>query len=478
MSRHSGLSLLLFCLLHSFSLIFSSLPKLPQSFIQENKDSKISHEDYWHTTSPPVSSRQLTEGDVGDVTTFAGATLSSGSINGIGTNSKFNQPFRISISSDGVFALVADSITHLIRHIVITTAFVTILAGLAGSSGSTNGIGTIARFKNPLGICISPDGVYALVAEHDNNLIRQINISTASVTTFAGSSLGTLNGIGTTARFNKPVGITISPDGLYALVADHFADLIRHIIISTVSVTTFAGSSTGSTDGIGSNSQFNKPYGVSISPDGVYALVADRDNHLIRHMIISTASVTTVAGVALSTGSTNGVGTNANFNGPRDITISPDGVYALIGDTLNNLVRKIIISTSTVTTFAGSLTSGATNGIGTNSRFKLPHGVPISPDGVYALIADRDNHLIRKIMTGGLTISPPSVAPSVVPSASPSVSPTSLPSVPPITRFSFGVKIGDEGILGPGKAMLVEYLQDARRGQPLPPSLLSLSVMI
>jgi hypothetical protein len=88
-------------------------------------------------------------------------------------------------------------------------------------------------------------------------------------------------------------------------------------------------------------------------------------------------------------------------------------------------------------------------------------GVVISPDGVYALVADRNNHLIRLIIISATT-------PSVFPSPAPSVSPTSLPSVPLVTRFSFGVKIGDEAILNHGKAILVEYLQDPRRGQTLP----------
>ena len=44
--------------------------------------------------------------------------------------------------SDGVFALVADTNNHLIRHIVISTASVTTLVGMAGSAEPINGIGT------------------------------------------------------------------------------------------------------------------------------------------------------------------------------------------------------------------------------------------------------------------------------------------------------------------------------------------------
>jgi DNA-binding beta-propeller fold protein YncE len=364
-----------------------------------------------------------------------------------------------------VYALVADYGNHLIRQIIISTALVTTLAGGAGSFGSSNGVGTIARFKNPYGVSISPDGVYALIADYNNRLIRHIIISTASVTTLAGEtgSAGSTNGVGTIALFNNPIGISISPDGVYALVAEDSNDLIRQIIISTASVTTLAGEtgSAGSTNGVGNIALFNNPIGISISPDGVYALVADYGNHLIRQIIISTALVTTLAGAG-SFGSSNGVGAVAKFNRPVGVSISPDGLYALVTDYNNRLIRHIIISTASVVTLAGVAgSSGSTNGVGSNALFNYPLGVVISPDGAYALVADRNNHLIRLIIISATT-------PSVFPSPAPSVVPTSLPSVPLITRFSFGVKIGDEAILSHGKAILVEYLQDPRRGQTLP----------
>jgi hypothetical protein len=234
-------------------------------------------------------------------------------------------------------------------------------------------------------------------------------------------------------------------------------------------VTTLAGAgSAGSTNEVGTIARFKNPQGVSISPDGMYALVADSSNHLIRQIVISTASVTTLAGLAGSPGSTNGVGTIALFKNPVGVSISPDGMYALVADSSNHLIRQIVISTASVTTLAGVAgTPGSTNGVGTIARFNQPVGVSISPDGVYALVADRFSHLIRHIVISTAT-------PSVFPSPAPSSSPTSLPSVPPLTRFSFGVKIGDGAILGPGKAILVDYLQDPRRGQTLPPPPLSL----
>jgi hypothetical protein len=81
----------------------------------------------------------------------------------------------VAISPDGVFALVADYYNNMIRHISISTAFVSTLAG-STSSGSVNGIGTNARFDSPFGVAISPDGSLCLVSETINNQVRQVDI--------------------------------------------------------------------------------------------------------------------------------------------------------------------------------------------------------------------------------------------------------------------------------------------------------------
>ena len=197
-------------------------------------------------------------------------------------------------------------------------------------------------------VLLESDGVYALVAEWSGHRIRRIIISTVSVTPLAGGVEGSpasVNGIGTNSGFHTPSGVSISPDGVYALVADRFNNLIRHIIISTASVTTLVGRGSGSTDGVGTNSGFSSPHGISFSPDGVYALVVSWGNPLIRRIIISTASVTTLAGLAGVSGSANGIGTNARFKNPAGVSISPDGAYALVIDTSNHLIRRIILST-------------------------------------------------------------------------------------------------------------------------------------
>ena len=101
---------------------------------------------------------------------------------------------------------------------------VTTLAG-TGSSGSTNGTGTAASFKEPAGI--TTDGTNLYVAE-SNHMIRKIVISTGVVTTVAGSTTsGSANGTGTAASFDRPAYLTT--DGTTLFVSDYNNHMIRQI---------------------------------------------------------------------------------------------------------------------------------------------------------------------------------------------------------------------------------------------------------
>jgi hypothetical protein len=319
------------------------------------------------------------------VTKFAG-TGSSGSADGTGTAASFQNP--VGITTDGTNLYVADARNHLIRKIVISTGVVTTVAG-TGSSGSVDGTGTGASLNLPIGITVDETNLY--VVEQDNYMIRQIVISTGVVTKVAGTgSSGSADGTGTSASFNKPVGITTDGTNLY--VGDSDNNLIRKIVISTGVVTTLAGTgSSGSVNATGTSASFNTPRGITT--DGTNLYVADALNHLIRQIVISTGVVTTLAGTAGTSGSSNGTGTSASFYQPSGITT--DGTNLYVGDGENHLIRQIVISTGVVTTVAGTGSSGSVDGTGTGASFSRPYAV--TTDGTDLYVSEYDNYLIRKI---------------------------------------------------------------------------------
>jgi hypothetical protein len=320
------------------------------------------------------------------VTRFAGTAGTSGSSNGTGTAASLNMP--VGITTDGTNLYVADRANHLIRKIVISTGVVTTVAG-TGSSGSVDGTGTGASLNQPIGI--TTDGTNLYVVDGANHLIRKIVISTGVVTKVAGTgSSGSADGTGTAASFNSPVGITTDGTNLY--VADYANEIIRKIVIATGVVTTVAGTALnqGNKNDTGADAEFNGPRGITT--DGTNLYVADAVNHLIRKIVISTGVVSTVAGTG-SSGSSNGTGTSASFNEPSGITT--DGTNLYVGDGENHLIRQIVISTGVVTTVAGTGSSGSVDGTGTGASISRPYAV--TTDGTDLYVSEFTNHLIRKI---------------------------------------------------------------------------------
>ena len=91
--------------------------------------------------------------------------------------------------------------------------------------------------------------------------------------------------------------------------------------------------------------------------------MADSGNNTIRQIVISTGEVTTLAGVAESSGYRDYSGSSGSlpalFNFPGGITT--DGTNLYVADTNNYAIRQIVISSGLVTTLAGIANSAGSN---------------------------------------------------------------------------------------------------------------------
>jgi sugar lactone lactonase YvrE len=273
----------------------------------------------------------------GVVTTIAGLAGARGAVDGTGTASRFNAPGGIAVDTLGNI-YVADTLNHTIR-MVSPLGAVTTLAGTAGSSGSSDGIGAAARFSQPSGVAVDALGnVY--VADTGNNTIRRVS-SAGNVITIAGGAglAGYVNdAVPTLARFNSPSSVAVDPVG-NVYVADSLNNAIRRVGAFGV-VTTFAGSAVGTpgfANGTGVAAGFNRPGGISIDSSG-NLFVADTGNHLIRK-IVSSSDVTTIAGIALTSGSTDGASNIARFNNPGSVVSDSLGNLFIV-DTANSTIRR------------------------------------------------------------------------------------------------------------------------------------------
>jgi surface protein len=268
---------------------------------------------------------------------------------------------------------------------------VTTLAGTAGQTGSTDGTGAAARFNFPNHVVADGQGnVY--VADGSNHVIRKIT-PVGVVTTIAGQAgnNGHADGIGTDALFSSPQGIAIDLSGnLY--VSEGGNHTIRKISPSGA-VTTLAGSpgNSGTTDGTGVNARFNGPSGLDF--DGANTLyVTDQGNHTIRSINAFNGAVTTLAGQAGTSGFADGTGAGATFISPRDLVFATDGnvyVASESGQTTSS-IRKVTTA-GVVTTMSSGNAQGVVN----------PNGITQGKDGLLYFTSANDNTISSLPLTGG-----------------------------------------------------------------------------
>ena len=324
------------------------------------------------------------------VTTIAGDG-SNGFADGMGTAAKFYHPYGIVIDGPGNL-YVSDEGNYRIRKIT-SAGSVTTLAG--SGAGHADGSGASASFYGPEGLTWDAVG-NIIVAELINNRIRRVTTS-GVVTTVAGNTEGYVDGTGTAAEFYYPTNVTADMTG-NLFVADSYNQRIRKITSAGV-VTTFVGGGTtgpgnGSfLDGTGTAARFQSPAGMVFDASGNMYMV-DGGNNRIRK-VTPAGVVTTYAGSG-ATGHQDGNAQTAEFAAPTGLAI--DGAGDLfVADFGNNCIREITPD-GNVTTIAGSSSSysGSADGMGTAASFDGPSSLVFDASG-NLYIADNSNNLIRKI---------------------------------------------------------------------------------
>ncbi|HEY1662174.1 MAG TPA: Ig-like domain-containing protein [Verrucomicrobiae bacterium] len=334
----------------------------------------------------------------GVVSTFAGLPTVSGTADGTGNSARFNGPSGIAADNAGNL-YVSDSQNNTIRKIT-SAAVVRTFAGSVVSPGNVDGTGAAARFNQPAGIAMDNAGNF-YVADTYNDTIRQIS-SAGSVSTIAGlaGNQGATDASGSNARFNGPYGATVDSSG-NVYITDYTNNTVRLLTPAGV-VTTIAGlaGTSGTTDSTGTAARFNGPMGITVGTNG-NLFVTDGNNNSIRK-ITPSGQVTTIAGLSglFNSGDIDGTNTVARFDSPRGIAADANG-NLYVADFYDDAIRKITpVGTNWVTTTIVGPNSGSGDGIGSYAEFNGPSGIAVDSAGDL-FVADQDNGTIRKIVLVG-----------------------------------------------------------------------------
>src|SRR5579864_6038557 len=145
-----------------------------------------------------------------------------------------------------------------------------------------------------------------------------------------------------------------------------------------VSVTTLIGTGTPGY----SDDQVNNPYGLVIGPDGALYF-CDLDNQRIRRLDLTTKRLTTIAGNGQKGyRGDGGPAVDASLNMPHEVRFDAKGdMY--IAERDNHVIRKVDVKTGVISTVAGTGVPGfaGDGGPGVQAQFNQPHSIVLDRDG-------------------------------------------------------------------------------------------------
>jgi mannan endo-1,4-beta-mannosidase len=294
---------------------------------------------------------RLVNTETGETSTVAGTAGEPGLLDGSVKEALFNQPVAIAIPGSGKFLLVADAGNNVVRRIDLETGEVSTFVEKETPFG---------WIGNPQGIACDDSCEKVMLVDSGNSRVLDISRGQVKIIAGpedkGWEKKGFQDGPADNATFSFPLNAVMSSDGKLAYVASNDNTAIRKVDLVSGEVSTLAGDGTdGKRDSnniFKEPARFRWPMGVTLTPDNKFLLVADQYNHRIRVVETETGEVRTVAGWvqgfqdgALIAKDTDNVDTfvAAMFNTPRGVAVHSggDSLDIFVSDSGNHAIRKV-----------------------------------------------------------------------------------------------------------------------------------------
>jgi len=219
-----------------------------------------------------------------------------------------------------------------------------------------------------------------------NHIVRRVDAKTRTVSTVAGTGVAGFSGDGgpaVKAQLRQPHSIAFDSEGKL-LICDIGNHRIRRVDVERATIETWAGTGERKPTPDGApiaGTPLNGPRAITVAPDGQLYLVL-REGNAVYRIDPRGGRIYHVGGTG-ETGYTGdgGPAKDAKLSGPKGIAWAPDNSLYL-ADTESHTIRRIDLKSGIITTVLRGL--------------KRPHGIFVAKDGT-VYVADSESHRVLRL---------------------------------------------------------------------------------
>ncbi len=335
------------------------------------------------------------------VDTLAGTGVSgSAGDGGPGDEAQVGNPFGVVIGPDDAL-YICEVDTHRVRRLDLGTNVISTVVGSGRKGYSGDGGPALeADLNEPYEIRFAANGDMYFV-EMRNNIVRKVDAASGTISTVAGTGEAGYSGDGgpaVEAQLHDPHSIELDPQGsLY--IADIGNHRVRQVDLATGVISTFAGTGEQAPTPDGATLEgtpLNGPRAIAFDPGGDM-LLALREGNAVYRIAMKEKTLHHIAGTGeMGYTGDGGPAKQASLSGPKGISVGPDGgVY--IADTESHTIRRIDLVSGVIETLVGDGSRhDGPDGDPLGCRLARPHGVFVAADGA-VYIGDSENHRVRVV---------------------------------------------------------------------------------